>query len=110
LCDNLNSPSDNPLNEWDYIILLSLAIADSKPLEKSYQMGEFFEANKDALRAFILNSPLEKNVRAYSTLRKDYFSFSDRFLKILTSLLNEWLRTYYLIESDLQQQFSARMI
>ncbi len=110
LCNNLNNPQNINLNDSDYSILLSYAISGIQSLNKtSYVMAEFHNTNKDELRAYILKSPLKKDVRDYSALRTDYSIYCDHSIPVIDNLLKEWLRTYLLIETDFEPEPIIRM-
>jgi len=105
LCDSLNSPQGSLPNKEDYFTLFALTIADPKDLPRSYSMWDFYHLNRDVLRSFILKSPLAKNVREYVSLRQNFYVYSEHFLKVLTALKNDWIKTYLFLETDLLPSF-----
>jgi hypothetical protein len=67
-------------------------------------MYDFFKEHREELTSFILNSNLTSLSKEYSKFREDYMSFSEKFLKVITDLFQDWQRKYYLIETELEDE------
>lgn len=104
ICDNLHLPETNFINKEDYETLLSFVIADVRTLKKVY-LYQFFDENREALRSMLLSSQMRETIEEYATLKKEFINYSIKFENILTELIHEWQRKYYLIDSELQDPF-----
>lgn len=103
LCTRLNFGSFP--NKQDYTTLLALIIADPTDLGNNYQMWDFFSSHRDTLHTFIMNSPLQDDVKEFASLRERFRIFSNQFLSVLTNLKTDWMKTYLFLEPDLEPDF-----
>ncbi len=93
-------------NPQDYFSILALTIADAENLSDRYQMWDFYDKNRNRLRAFILDSTMKNEVLDYNSYREKFYPYSDEFLQVLTELKHDWMKTYSFLEGDLQPKFN----